>query len=335
MASRSTIAGDIVKEYCDKYAGTDIKDLTLAKRIYADRPEAFKNLEDVRSKVRYYVGHSGDYQRKYCKDKHRHKPLTFDTSNPHLPKSQNVPINIFTLPTSIKKVLFLSDIHLPYHDEQAIETAIQYGLNENVDCIYVNGDLMDFYQISFHEKDPGKMDLFGEIEQGKVFFKYLRHKFPLAVIYYIPGNHEYRLERYISQNAAALKRFNETNVNVLLKLHEYDVIFIPHGSKVYFGKLLVEHGDKLRGTGGVNPARTLGLKLKRHAISGHWHRTSEAISKVYDGDSFVTYSVGCLCDLEPAYLPVNEHNHGAAIIEMLGGGEFVVHNKKISNGRVY
>lgn len=179
------------------------------------------------------------------------------------------------------------------------------------------------------------MDLWDEIEMGKGFFKYLRHQFPLATIYYILGNHEYRLERYIARNASQLKKFEETKINVLLKLHESDIIFIPHGSKVYFGKLLVEHGDKLRGTGGVNPARTLGLKFQRHVISGHWHRTSEAMSKVYDGEGYVTYSVGCLCELEPGYLPVNNHNHGCALIEMLGGGEFIVHNKKISNGKVF
>lgn len=98
---------------------------------------------------------------------------------------------------------------------------------------------------------------------------------------------------------------------------------------------MVEHGDKLRGTGGVNPARTLGLKLKRHALCGHFHRTSEAMSKIYDGEHVVTFSVGCLTDLEPDFMPVNEHNLGFAIVEMLQGGDFIVHNKKISGGKVY
>jgi len=91
----------------------------------------------------------------------------------------------------------------------------------------------------------------------------------------------------------------------------------------------------MSGEGGVNPAPTLSLSIKRPAICRPLHRTTENISKVYDGDSIVTYSTGCLCELEPDYMPINEWNLGFAIIEMLGGGEFSVRNKKIVNGKIY
>jgi hypothetical protein len=97
---------------------------------------------------------------------------------------------------------------------------------------------------------------------------------------------------------------------------------------------MVEHGDKMKGSGGVNPARTLFLKLKRHSICGHFHRTTENTAKVYDDEVVVTYSTGCLCELEPGYLEINEHNHGFAIIEM-DGVNFTVNNKKIIKGKVY
>lgn len=322
-----------VKKYCMKWH--DLPDNTVARMIYKDFPLAYKTYDAARTAVRYYRNHQGEKSRKHNHDSG--KPLTFDSTPPKLPKSRIESTNVFTLPTSIKKVLFLSDIHIPYHDKKALLTAIEYGKRENVDCVYLNGDLLDLSAASFHEKKKGRASIDEELEAGQQFLIYLRSQFPNAVIYMIPGNHDIRIERLLMVKAPELIGIPEWRLDVLLHLREPDknIIFIPYGSKVYFGKLLVEHGDKLKGTGGVNPARTLALKFKRHTICGHFHRTSEAMSKVYDGESVVCYSVGCLTDLEPDFMPVNEHNFGFAIIEMLGGGEFIVHNKKISKGKVY
>lgn len=329
----TTIAGEKVKEYCKKWP--KVGDMTLAKMLFKDEPILFSSNEDARNKVRYYRGHFGKNNRKTNSAKELVKPLTFDTNPFKLPESRTVKANVFNLPTSIRKVLLIGDMHIPYHDNQAIEAAVNYGKQQNVDAVFCNGDILDMYQVSFHERDPRNMSIKDELEAGRQFFAYLRSNFQAATIYYVPGNHEYRLERYLRVKAPELLDVAEFRIDVLLRVAEHNVIFIPHGSKVYFGKLLVEHGDKLRGAGGVNPARTLSLKLKRHTICHHFHRTTESISKVYDGSPIVCYSVGALCDMEPAYLPINEHNSGGAIVELLDKGEFRVDNFKIVNGKIY
>lgn len=331
---KNTIAGQKAKEYCLKYM--DFGDMTVAKILYKEFPEQYNSLDAARSHVRYCRKHTGKEHRNRKGNEDTAKPLTFDTTPPKLPESRIQKANVFTLPTSIKKVLFLTDLHIPYQDNQAVETAINYGKKEDVDCVYINGDLMDLSRASFHEQRAGKVSVLDELEAAKEFLLYLRGQFPKAIIYFIPGNHDMRIERQLMVKMPELN-LPDFKIDVLLHLREPDknVIFIPYGSKVYFGKLLVEHGDKMKGTGGVNPARTLALKFKRHTICGHFHRTSEAMSKIYDGESTVCYSVACLTDLEPDFMPVNEHNLGFAIIEMIGGGEFIVHNKKISNGKVY
>lgn len=333
MAGKRSISGEKAYQYCKKFP--DAPDLTLAKKLYKDEPLLFKSIESARDAVRTYRGHKGKATRGLVKANDAYKPVTYNTNPFPLPESRTVKANVFTLPTSIKKVLFLTDIHIPYQDNAAIEAAVEYGKKENVDCVWLNGDTLDFFMLSFHEKDPRKNSIADELEAGKQFFAYLRNNFPKAAIYYIPGNHEIRLERYLKVKAPELLDVPDFQLDVFLKVREHDIIYVPYGSKVYFGKLLVEHGDKMKGSGGVNPARTLALKFKRHTICGHFHRTSEAMSKVYDGDATVCYSVGALCELEPHFLQVNEHNHGAAIIEMLPAGEFIVHNKKISNGKVF
>lgn len=325
------LQAEIVKEYLTKFPNST--DHSLAKKIYNENREVFTTSDAVRSSIRYLKGKIGVSNRKNLADKtfleKENKSLTW-----YLPESHSEEANVWKLPKSIKKVLLLSDLHFPYHNVQAIEAAINNGVEEGCDAVFINGDMLDFYQLSFHEKDPRKTSIKTELEQGRQFFQYLNYKFPNKKIYFIPGNHEYRMERYLRIKAPELLDVEEFKLDVLLRVREFNVEYIPYGSKVYFGKLLVEHGDKMRGSGGVNPARTLSLKIKRHAICGHFHRTTECISKVYDGHSIATYSTGCLCELEPKYMPINEHNHGFAIVKV-NGDDFVVKNKKIIDGKVY
>lgn len=328
----TTIAHEYIKNLCKRFPNAG--DLTLAKKALKDEPKLFASLEVARSRVRYIRGHNGGRNRKKLKDKVLVKPVTNNTNPFDIPDSHTVERSVWRLPRSIKRVLLLSDIHFPYHDKKAITAALSYGKRKKVEAIFINGDALDFYQLSFHEKDPRQTSIPEEIKIAQDFFRSLKKNFPKALIYFIPGNHEYRLQRYLRVKAPELLDCDEFRLDVILKLGEIGIHYIPHGTKCYFGKLLVEHGDKIKGAGGVNPARTLFLRLKRHAICGHFHRTSESTERIYDGEVVVTYSVGCLCELEPRYMEVNNHNHGFAIVEM-EGQNFTVHNKKIVNGKVY
>lgn len=321
-----------LENLCEKFPDTPT--LTLAKKAYKDVPKLFRNIEDCRAIIRKIRGQSGSENRKKTSNKDLFKVINYNYNPFDLPESKSQKRDTWRLPSSVKKVLLLSDIHFPYQDNDAITTALNYGKDENVDAIFLNGDILDFYQLSFHEKDPRITSIADELEMGRIFFETLRKNFPKANIYYISGNHEARMERYLRVKAPELLDVAEFRIDVLLRVAEYGVQYIEHGTKCFFGKLLVDHGDKMKGSGGVNPARTLYLKMKRHAICGHFHRTTETTEKVYDGDVHVTYSTGCLCELEPRYMEVNNHNHGFAIVEM-NGEMFKVRNLKIVNGQVY
>ena len=323
---------EIARDYCKKFPTTPT--LTIAKKIFKENKEYFLNLETARSAVRKVRGMNGQKKRETLRDKSLYKPLEYKYNPFDLPESRTEAKETWRLPKANKRVLLLSDIHFPYHDVNALTTAIQYGIEHKADTIFLNGDILDFYQLSFHEKDPRKVSIKDEINMGRDFLKSLRKAFPKANIYYIPGNHEIRLERYLKVKAPELLDVEEFRLDVLLKVAEDKVEYITYGTKCYFGKLLVEHGDKMKGSGGVNPARTLFLKMKRHAICGQFHRTTEATEKVYDGEVHVTYSTGCLFDLEPSYLEVNNHNHGFAFIEV-DGDYFKVRNLKIVKNKVY
>lgn len=330
--NKQTIAGKLAEQLCKDFPtkGT----LTLAKLLYGKYPEHFNSVEHARGMIRSYRGEL-KYQRML--PERITKQSTPKSLNPYeLPQSHLHKREPFHLPKSSKKVLLLSDIHIPYHDINAIEAAVEYGLKEGVDTVYLNGDILDFFGCSFHEKDARKRPRMSEeLEMGRQFLDWLRFKFPTQQIYFIPGNHEQRIERYLVVKAPELLGIPEFKLDSLLRLGEKRIHWLEHKSKVYFGKLLVEHGDKMTGAGGVNPARTLLLRFKRSVICGHFHRTSQANSKIYDGDIQMAWSTGMLCEDEPGYMELNEHNTGAAIIDIEANGNFRVNNFQIINGKVY
>ena len=330
MSKPTSISGKVALEYLKKFPNLPTR--TLATKIYNENKQLFKTYDNIREIIKYYRGKSGERSRSKLGNK---SFVDVKVRSHVMPESHTKKVEVWKLPKANKKVLLLSDIHIPYHDVEAIKVALNEGKQLGIDTIYLNGDILDFFMLSFHEKNPkNRPSLRNEIDMAREFFAYLRQEFPKATIYFKPGNHEYRLERYLYIKAPELLDCEEFKLEILLGLAEFRIIYISKRTKTYFGDLLVEHGDRIRGSGGVNPARTLFTRYKRHAICGHFHRKSENLEKVYDGEIVYTYSVACLCELEPEYFEVNNHSHGMAIIEM-DGDKFKVNNYSIQNGKVF
>lgn len=75
------------------------------------------------------------------------------------------------------------------------------------------------------------------------------------------------------------------------------------------------------------------MTAKASAICGHWHRPSECIENALDGSQLHTWTAGCLCELHPDYLPVNNWAHGCAIISV-DDGQARVQLHRIQDGVV-
>lgn len=326
----------IVFEYLEKYKDSPSK--TIARKIYNENSAFFDNEEAVYLRVRYYRGQMGERLRKKLGNQEFINPLktTVMQNYNSMPSSLTQKRGIFTFPKACDKLAVIGDLHIPFHDEDAIETALDKIEAENVDSILINGDLLDFYQLSFHEKDPRKVRFKDEIEAGKQFFGYIRSRFPDIPIYFIPGNHENRFERYLKIKSAELLDMDEFRLDVILRVAEHKIEYIPFRTKVVFGNYLIEHGDKIPGAGGVVPARTALMKFKTNCIVNHFHKSSQSSQRIYgieESNSIVGYSVGCLCDLHPDYMEVNEWNHGFCILTKVND-TVSVENYKIENNTV-
>ena len=77
------------------------------------------------------------------------------------------------------------------------------------------------------------------------------------------------------------------------------------------------------------------LKAKTSCFQGHNHQTSEHTEPTLTGKMVTTWSLGCLCELHPAYMPLNRWNHGFAIVDLgANKDDFEFRNKRIFNGKI-
>lgn len=336
MARKASVTGELIKSYLEEYP--DMKNLTLARMIFKENKGLWTTVESVRSTIRNLKGAMGESNRDKLADR-RFMQIPDPTPGNKfaLPPADAVEWSPYVIPDSCEKSLFLSDIHVPFQDNDAIQIAIQHGLDEGCDSVILGGDIMDCLRVSRFSKDPNSRNLNEEIDLTKHLFTSLRYNaFTDAKIIYKEGNHEARLPLYGASQAPELfgaKAIKE--MDELLELDRFGIKWVDGKRPMYMGHLNILHGDETGArSGGVNPARAMYLKAKECCIGGHWHRTTQFTGKTIRDRIISAWSVGCLCDMHPDYMPSNEWNLGFAVIERDTDDWFVVHNKRILNNKV-
>lgn len=317
---------------------------TLSKRelgrlLVKKYPTHFKNADDARVVVQRVTGAAGKSRLVAA----THKDIYIGHN---LKEGQR---NYFTpFIVNGKNVGLLFDVHIPYHDLQAINLALNYFKSKQVDTIILGGDVIDCYQLSRFEKDPDqRISTWEELRMFIGFLNDLRDNFPKAEIIYKLGNHDERYEIFLKQKAPELFDFTVLSLDYLINIHgttdeerdlakKRNVKIVSQKRVLKLGKLNVVHGHEF-GKGiiaPVNPARGFYMKAKSNTIGGHHHQTSEHIEKDLNNNITGCWSVGCLSDLHPAYMPINKFNLGFARVLVEQDGNFSVENKKIMNYKI-
>jgi len=340
---------EIVDKYIDAQTGPFTK-RTLARQIVRENPGIFDNsqmekeIDTVRLMIRYRTGSAGESNR--CSAERggslrtefiREEMKPSDYMKEFLNKGIKQGSDVWELPKHHRKILLLSDLHIPYHHLPAIETALDYGFKEGADGIYINGDLIDFAKISRWAKDPHKPDTQVEIDMVREFLEGLAG---LGLpIYFKLGNHEDRWNAYLLQNAPDLYDLDVLQIRNVLGLADLGIEVIQSRQRARFGKLSVLHGHEFGQSifSPVNPARGLFLRAKSSVIAGHNHQTSSHHENDLNGSGTACFSTGCLCDLTPDYRPFayTKWNHGAALIDTYEDGTYSVDNFRIIDGKIY
>lgn len=323
----------VAREYRAKFP--DYPSLKLARIMYEENSLLFKDIEDARSRLRYIEGKMGE--------KKRYKSITSSeffkeedrSRNPYnLPASDEIDYTPFII-KGYKKVGILSDIHLPYHNIESLTVAITYLKKEKVDALLLNGDTIDMYQLSRFSKDPKQRDFKYELDALKAFMDVIDRELKCKVFFKV-GNHENRYERFLLEKASELKGIEEFEFENIIKARANGIDMIASNRYMKLNSLNGIHGHEYFGvTSPVNIARSLYMKGKVSAFQGHNHSSSENTETDMNGKIITTWSVGCLCELNPAYMPLNRWNNGFAMVELDSNGEdFYFHNKRIYKGKI-
>jgi predicted phosphodiesterase len=288
----------------------------------------FDDFENTRSIVRKVTGAQGESRLKYKVVDH--KPDIETQFN--LAKSKGEKRKFVDLPKECHNVLIISDIHFPNHDVKALGKALEYGKANKINCIVINGDLLDNEPFTNHDAPPpNSSDVRDWFQMTEDFLDMLISEFKCP-IYFVEGNHDAWYMRYLMKKAPVLFNDQYYTLSARLKLREKNIVWIPQTSVLMIGKLPVTHGHMIvKGFfSPVNPAKGVYNKIKGSMLIGHCHTTSEHSESNLQGDLNTTYSIGCLCTLAPDYDPFNcKHNLGFARVIVQENGNYRVENKRI------
>lgn len=216
----------------------------------------------------------------------------------------------------------------PYHEESAMDVAIQIieyldhevGVNQVVNL----GDFLDLPQQGKYDQEP----MFAHttqlaIDAGHVFLARQRAAAPDAKVVVIEGNHDRRMQKFITLNAMSafgLKRANVPDswpvmsLPYLLRLDELDVEYIdayPAGAHWINEKLRAIHGDKVRSNGSTAAGYTNEMP-HISTIFGHIHRQEIQSRTTFDRLGKIksmAISPGCLCRVDGAVPSVKGSTH--------------------------
>lgn len=318
VQSLKQLATDLCKQFPEASA------LSLARRLYAENPERFKNVEAARSALRYAMGTTGQKHRKNASALRDPRPAGY---KPKMPDPIVELWEPFILPTG--RVLVLSDIHIPFHSKEALESAVAWGRKWKPDTVVLNGDFADFYSLSRYERDPKMRSLVDEVELQVECLEWLAGVFKKSFLVFKLGNHENRWTKFIWDKTPELWGLDNLKMESLLQLDTLGYHLVED-NVMLAGKLPILHGHEIAGSSPVNPARGAFNKSYHSLLVGHHHATSMFPSRDLMGNETCVWSTGCLAQLNPAYRRINQWNHGFAAVEVESDGTYDVQNHRIS-----
>jgi hypothetical protein len=325
------LKSEVAREYRIKHP--DMASLKLARIVYNENKKLFKDVEDARYFLRRVEGKTGSKNQTPDKTLFIEKPRPY---NPYkLPESDETSYEPYVL-KGFKRAALLADVHAPYHNIGAISAALDYLKKDKPDVTVINGDTFDFHTLSRFMRDPRKKNFAEELKIAVSVLQVIEKTLRTPIILKL-GNHCERYQNYLWQKLGELHGVDDFEFETILKKRMPDIVVVSDKRIIKANSLNVLHGHEFATSvfSPVNIARGLYLRAKANAIQAHNHKTSEHTEMDINGKITKTWSMGCLCELHPAYMPINSWNHGFTITELASNKiDFEVRNKSIYKGKV-
>ena len=181
-------------------------------------------------------------------------------------------------------VLVISDLHIPYHHQDAFEFLKALKKKYKPDLIVNIGDELDHHAISMHEHNPDLMSAGDELKQSKEYVRDLEKIFPEMTL--VHSNHSslvYRRALKYGLPKDYLKSYNEfLGVGEGWKWVDDYTVTLSDGSRCFFTHGISADVLKVAAQYGMN------------TVQGHFH-TKFSIGYFSNPDALIWgMQVGCL-----------------------------------------
>ena len=162
---------------------------------------------------------------------------------------------------STQKILVLSDLHVPFHNEHLFTQAVRD--HSDADVVVLLGDFLDMYSASRFSKSR-VLDPMEELRQGAAILEVLASRFKRVVL--LEGNHDTRAQRWL--------QVNRPEISPLL-LHPFDYIrYVWSGGEISRRYPNVEFPQHdLHVPGPISPISARHFVVIGDALLGHFERS--------------------------------------------------------------
>lgn len=224
----------------------------------------------------------------------------------------------------------ITDAHIPYEHKRRYAAMMNCFADARLDSLYIIGDFADSYGLQAHgPRNPGVLESYKqEVDAVNSRLDEIDQLLPDKRKGYVEGNHEYRFERYLMNNAPAL--FGVTDLQMLFRINQRPGwSWLPYGphqlGKVLNSKLYIRHEPTTTSLNGM--AKEHGANL----TFGHIHRIMEVYHRTVDGHQIVSFCSGWMGDarLDKIFGYVRGHNkwqNGFTIIDVAPDTGFFYHH---------
>ncbi len=207
-------------------------------------------------------------------------------------KRQAIESNV-TVNDSFVRGIIIPDTHAPYHNTKSWKLVSHVVKTWKPEIVVVLGDFFDCYAVSQHRKDPQrKASIAEEIQIAQEMLEIFDS---CKVKYFVEGNHEWRLPRYLMDFSREVYEYllNATGGDLFgLRARGWQVT--PYMEAMTLGKLQITHDLDKAGEGAVHDAMA---SFMDNVIIGHTHLFRYTVKGTAFGVPHIGASFGWLGDV--------------------------------------
>lgn len=233
------------------------------------------------------------------------------------------------------KFILWPDTHIPHHDPDAVDCAVQIVDWWQPQILGILGDFLDCSPVSHWLKNKRRSAEGLRLADDYAVANKLLDRITKSIdhLVYIEGNHEDWINDALEANPEFTGLIElEHGLKFAERRRKHKITQLPYGQGYMLGHLYITHGTYT----GVNHAKKHVESFGRSVAYGHLHDVQVAtkVSPIDVQDKHMGYCLGCLCNKNPKYMENKPNNwsHALGLGEVRHDGGFNLYPIIICDG---